>query len=331
MGTLGGRNPTAESVKAAALSKWLLDALVSIDPNTTSDFINSSDVPTKSAPQVCQEHTALKNKTVASKFGAKTILAVLKYLLELCLLYDDAYFTSGKGGLPLFVEVRHWYGSWSYLTLPVMLQMGYKDVQGMKTIRDAAAVAMALVDQQDRAATQAAAVKLGRQAGFERNVSRKDRVPRSVLSSVAADELVMDDLDLAPPSETASTGSRLFSGDPLDEANDCKHVSFGCHSPLLILLDHACIVFRTSFERNLEAKAEERAARNEEMRAARERAAEELAMREKEYALRVLELEEAKRKREADDARLAASEARNQAMLELLASLVAKKPKHDDS
>ena len=39
--------------------------------------------------------------------------------------------------------------------------MGYKDVQGMKTIRDAANIAMGLVTQQSRAAAQAAAVKQG--------------------------------------------------------------------------------------------------------------------------------------------------------------------------
>ena len=61
-------------------------------------------------------------------------------------------------------------------------------------------------------------------------------------------------------------------------------------------------------------------------------------MREKEYQLRLLELEEAKRKREADEKRAAAAEERAAAAekraastLELLVGLVGKKTKHDEA
>ena len=55
--------------------------------------------------------------------------------------------------------------------------MGYKDVQGMKTIRDAANLAMGLVAQQSKAAAQAAAVKQGRQAAFNSTLAPQGSSP----------------------------------------------------------------------------------------------------------------------------------------------------------
>ena len=107
--------------------------------------------------------------------------------------------------------------------------MGYKDVQGMKTIRDAANLAMGLVAQQSRAAAQAAAVKQGRQAAFNSTLAR-DRVPQSVLPATTTRTrtlVVMDDVTSPPPggdieSVASTSASTSFLDDPLEDATESK-------------------------------------------------------------------------------------------------------------